>query len=71
MSVSDGRVLPVAANPVLPGISHSRDQMGLDIRRERQDLLPTQTFNPRGRFQFTAGPTSLNGFAAAMELVIW
>ena len=34
---------------------------GMDIRRERQDLLQTQTFNPRGRFQFTAGPTSLNG----------
>jgi len=34
---------------------------GFDIRRERQDLLQTQTFNPRGRFQFTAGPTSLNG----------
>jgi Carboxypeptidase regulatory-like domain len=34
---------------------------GADIRRERQDLLQTQVFNPRGRFQFTAGPTSLNG----------
>jgi len=34
---------------------------GIDIRRERQDLLQTQVFNPRGRFQFTAGPTSLNG----------
>lgn len=34
---------------------------GVDIRRERQDLLQTQVFNPRGRFNFTAGPTSLNG----------
>ena len=34
---------------------------GVDIRRERQDLLQTQVFNPRGRFVFTAGPTSLNG----------
>ena len=34
---------------------------GVDIRRERQDLLQTQTFNPRGRFTFTAGPTALNG----------
>ena len=34
---------------------------GFDIRRERQDLLQTQVFNPRGRFQFTAGPTALNG----------
>ncbi|MEO8049189.1 MAG: TonB-dependent receptor [Acidobacteriota bacterium] len=34
---------------------------GVDIRRERQDLLQTQTFNPRGRFVFTAGPTSRNG----------
>src|SRR5262249_27860882 len=34
---------------------------GMDIRRERQDLLQTQVFNPRGRFTFTAGPTSLNG----------
>ncbi len=34
---------------------------GMDIRRERQDLLQTQVFNPRGRFTFTAGPTALNG----------
>ncbi|PWU09003.1 MAG: TonB-dependent receptor [Terriglobia bacterium] len=34
---------------------------GFDIRRERQDLLQTQVFNPRGRFQFTAGPTARNG----------
>ena len=34
---------------------------GADIRRERQDLQQTQTFNPRGRFTFSAGPTSLNG----------
>ena len=34
---------------------------GIDIRRERQDLLQTQTFNPRGLFTFNPGPTSLNG----------
>src|SRR6516162_5241057 len=34
---------------------------GADIRRERQDLLQTATFSPRGRFTFTPGPTSLNG----------
>ena len=34
---------------------------GFDIRRERQDLLQTQVFNPRGRFTFTAGPTSRSG----------
>jgi hypothetical protein len=31
---------------------------GIDVRRERQDLLQTQVFNPRGRFMFTPGPTS-------------
>jgi hypothetical protein len=34
---------------------------GADIRRERQDLLQTATFSPRGRFTFTPGPTALNG----------
>ena len=34
---------------------------GADIRRERQDIIQTQVFNPRGRFTLTAGPTSLNG----------
>jgi len=34
-------------------------KFGVDIRRERQDLLQTQVFNPRGRFMFTTGPTSL------------
>jgi hypothetical protein len=34
---------------------------GTDIRRERQDLLQTATFSPRGRFTFSAGPTALNG----------
>jgi hypothetical protein len=37
---------------------------GVDIRRERQDLLQTQVFNPRGRFVFTSGTTSLNGGTA-------
>ena len=37
---------------------------GIDVRRERQDLLQTQVFNPRGRFVFTAGTTSLNGGTA-------
>jgi len=34
---------------------------GFDIRRERQDLLQTQVFNPRGKWTFAEGPTSLNG----------
>ncbi len=34
-------------------------KFGVDVRRERQDLLQTQVFNPRGRFMFTTGPTSL------------
>jgi len=33
-------------------------RFGVDIRRERNDLLQTQTFNPRGRFTFEAGQTS-------------
>jgi hypothetical protein len=37
---------------------------GFDIRRERQDLLQTPIFSPRGRFTFTPGPTSLNGNSA-------
>ncbi|MEZ5355379.1 MAG: TonB-dependent receptor [Bryobacteraceae bacterium] len=45
-------------------------RFGMDIRRERNDLLQTQTFNPRGRFQYEPGQTSdLNdrarGFANA------
>ena len=36
-------------------------KFGVDIRRERQDLLQTQVFNPRGRFVFTAGTTAQNG----------
>ncbi len=36
-------------------------KFGFDIRRSRNDLLQTQTFNPRGRFVFSAGPTALNG----------
>jgi hypothetical protein len=43
---------------------------GFDARRERQDLLQTPIFSPRGRFTFTPGPTSSttdssNGFANA------
>ncbi|MEP7362157.1 MAG: TonB-dependent receptor [Acidobacteriota bacterium] len=32
-------------------------RFGVDIRRERNDLLQTQTFNPRGRFEFSTGQT--------------
>ncbi len=32
-------------------------RFGMDIRRERNDLLQTQTFNPRGRFEFEQGQT--------------
>ena len=33
-------------------------RFGFEIRRERNDLLQTQTFNPRGRFQFRQGQTA-------------
>jgi hypothetical protein len=36
---------------------------GADINRVRNDLLQTQTFDPRGRFNFTAGQTSTPGQA--------
>ncbi len=36
-------------------------KFGVDIRRNRDDLLQTQTYNPRGVFIFRAGPTALNG----------
>jgi len=32
-------------------------RFGSDIRRERNDLLQTQTFNPRGRFEYQPGQT--------------
>nr|MBA3441783.1 TonB-dependent receptor [Pyrinomonadaceae bacterium] len=38
---------------------------GADVRRERDDLLQTQTFNPRGVFRFNQGQTSLRGGPAA------
>ncbi len=33
-------------------------RFGFEMRRERNDLLQTQTFNPRGRFSFERGQTS-------------
>jgi len=33
-------------------------RFGMEIRRERNDLLQTQTFNPRGRFEYEPGQTS-------------
>lgn len=33
-------------------------RFGFEVRRERNDLLQTQTFNPRGRFQFRQGQTA-------------
>ncbi|MCC6537147.1 MAG: carboxypeptidase regulatory-like domain-containing protein, partial [Bryobacterales bacterium] len=32
-------------------------RVGVDLRRERNDLLQTQTFNPRGRFEYNPGQT--------------
>ncbi len=32
-------------------------RFGFEVRRERNDLLQTQTFNPRGRFTFDQGQT--------------
>ena len=36
---------------------------GADLNRRRNDLLQTQTFDPRGRFNFAAGQTSTSGQA--------
>lgn len=36
-------------------------RFGVDIRRERNDLLQTQTFNPRGLFQYEPGQTGDSG----------
>lgn len=36
-------------------------RFGVDIRRERNDLLQTQTFNPRGRFEYQPGQTGDTG----------
>ncbi len=46
-------------------------RFGFEVRRERNDLLQTQTFNPRGRFSFERGQTSTSedtkrGIANAM-----
>lgn len=32
-------------------------RFGVDLRRERVDLLQTQSFNPRGRFEYATGQT--------------
>ncbi|MFN3323992.1 MAG: TonB-dependent receptor domain-containing protein [Bryobacteraceae bacterium] len=45
-------------------------RFGVDIRRERNDLMQTQAFNPRGRFEYAAGQAgdggdSRRGFANA------
>ncbi|MEZ5403467.1 MAG: TonB-dependent receptor [Bryobacteraceae bacterium] len=32
-------------------------RFGVDLRRERNDLLQTQTYNPRGRFEYQPGQT--------------
>ena len=36
-------------------------RFGFEVRRERNDLLQTQTFNPRGRFYFSQGQTRCRG----------
>jgi hypothetical protein len=36
-------------------------RFGADLRRERNDLLQTQTFNPRGRFDYQPGQTGDSG----------
>ena len=38
---------------------------GADIRDNKDDLLQTQTYSPRGRFYFRPGPTALNGGGAS------
>ncbi|MFN7922581.1 MAG: TonB-dependent receptor [Bryobacteraceae bacterium] len=39
-------------------------RFGVDIRRERNDLLQTQTFNPRGVFDYQPGQTGDSGNTA-------
>ena len=36
-------------------------KFGFDIRRVRDDLLQTQTYNPRGRYHFGTAQTSISG----------
>jgi hypothetical protein len=38
---------------------------GADARTNKDDLLQTQTYSPRGRFYFRPGPTALNGGGAS------
>jgi len=38
---------------------------GVDGRFNKDDLLQTQTYSPRGRFFFRSGPTALNGGGAS------
>src|SRR5215471_6724252 len=38
---------------------------GVDARLNKDDLLQTQTFSPRGRFTFREGPTALNAANSA------
>ena len=42
-------------------LSNHTLKVGADVRRNRDELAQTQTYNPRGVFIFRAGPTSLNG----------
>ena len=38
---------------------------GADIRKNKDDLLQTQTYSPRGRYYFRPGTTALNGGGAS------
>jgi hypothetical protein len=40
-------------------------KFGFDMRRVRDDLLQTQTFNPRGRYHFGVSQTSIPGAATS------
>lgn len=42
-------------------------KFGFDVRRIRDDLLQTQTFNPRGRYQFSNAQTSVPGGSTSRE----
>ena len=42
-------------------LSNHTIKWGMDLNRVRNDLLQTQTFDPRGRFNFAAGQTSIPG----------
>lgn len=46
-------------------LSNHTLKWGVDLRRVRDDLLQTQTYSPRGRYDFNAPQTSIQGAATS------